>query len=112
MILRAMLQRLYAALTAGPGLNARPHNSRQRVDVTELRHLQCEDPASLLARLLSQGRAVECAARAPAFRRPDYPESEWSDEQKAQRGAHDRQSRILEKLRDIAEDATDYYNDH
>ena len=112
MILRAMLQRLYAALTSGPGLNARPHNSRQRVDVTELRHLQCAAPASLLARLLSQGRAVECAARVPAFRRPDYPESEWSDEQKTQRGAHDRQSRILEKLRDIAEDATDYYNDH
>jgi len=113
MILRAMLQRLYATLTSGPGLNARPHHSRQRVDVTELRHLQGEDPESLLARLLAQsGKALEVPARAPVFRRPEYPESEWSDEQKAARNAHDRQSRILDKLRDIAEDATDYYNDH
>jgi hypothetical protein len=113
MILRAMLQRLYAALTSGPGLNARPHHSRQRVDVMELRHLRGDDPATLLARLLADGgQAVEMPARVPAFRRPEHPEGEWSDAQKESRAAHDRQGRILDKLRDIAEDATDYYNDH
>lgn len=112
MILRAMLQRLYAALTSGPGLNVRPHHSRQRLDVAELRHLQFETE-SLLARLLSPGgKNIEITANVPAFRRPDYPESEWSDEQRQRRTAHDRQARILQKLRDIAEDATDYYNDH
>ena len=113
MILRAMLQRLYAALTSGPGLNARPHNSRQRMDVLDLRHLRGDDPATLIAKLLgSNERRVEITARVPAFRRPDYPESEWSDEQNVARTAHERQSRILDKLRDIVEDATDYYNDH
>lgn len=113
MILRAMLQRLYAALTSGPGLNARPHRSRQRVDVTELRHLQSVDPAALLAKLLESGsKGMELPARVPTFRWPEYPESEWSDTQKSARDAHNRQSRLLDKLRDIAEDATDYYNDH
>ena len=114
MILRAMLQRLYASLTSGPGLNARPHHSRQRVDLTELRHLGgSADPSTWLARLLAEpGKAVELPAKVPAFQRPERPESEWSAEQKNARNAHDRQSRLLEKLRDIAEDATDYYNDH
>ncbi len=113
MILRAMLQRLYAALTSGPGLNARPHHSRQRLDVMDLRHLRGEDPATLVAALLNAGsKGIDIAARGAAFRKPDYPESEWSDEQRTARTAHDRQSRILEKLRDIAADATDYYNDH
>ncbi len=108
-----MLQRLYAALTSGPGLNARPHNSRQRMDVIDLRFLRGEDPASLVANLIgSQSKRIEVAARVPLFRRPEYPESEWSDEQKAAQAAFDRQSKILDKLRDIVEDATDYYNDH
>ena len=114
MILRAMLQRLYASLTSGPGLNARPHHSRQRVDLTELRHLGgSADPSTWLARLLAEpGKPVELPAKVPSFHRPERPESEWSAEQKNARHAHDRQSRLLEKLRDIAEDATDYYNDH
>ena len=32
-VLVKMLDRLFAALVNGPGLNARPHNSRQRIDV-------------------------------------------------------------------------------
>ncbi len=111
MILRAMLQRLYAALTSGPGLNARPHNSRQRMDILDLRHLNGDDPKLLLSKISRPERRIEISANVPTFRRPDYPESEWSDEQKAARTAHDRQSRILDKLRDIIEDATDYYND-
>jgi hypothetical protein len=113
MILRTMLQRLYASITSGPGLNARPHNSRQRIDFTELRHFKGTDPTTLLQALLANPeRPVEFPAKVPLFRPPPYKEHEWSDEQKSARTAHDRQSRILNKLRDVAEDAMDYYNDH
>lgn len=113
MILRTMLQRLYASMTSGPGLNARPHNSRQRIDLTELRHLKGTDPTAILEELLaSLERGVDFPAKVPLFQPPPYSESEWSDEQKSARTAHDHQGRILGKLRDIAEDAMDYYNDH
>ena len=113
MILRTMLQRLYASMTSGPGLNARPHNSRQRIDLADLRHLQGTDPATVLEGLLAHPeRPVEFPAKIPIFQPPQYPESEWSDVQTSARAAHDRQGRILAKLRDIAEDAMDYYNDH
>ena len=58
MILRTMLQRLYASLTSGPGLNARPHFSRQRIDLLELRHLGSIEPAKVLPGLLGGGRAT------------------------------------------------------
>jgi hypothetical protein len=108
-----MLQRLYASLVSGPGLNARPYNSRHRIDFLELRYLNGPDPSTLLKELLANPtRPIEFPAKAPIFQRPQYPESEWSDEQKAARNAYERQSRILTKLRDIAEGATDYYNDY
>jgi hypothetical protein len=113
MILRVMLQRLYAALASGPGLNARPHHSRQRADLMELRHLGGADPAGFLAQWLGGGtKTAEWPARVPAFRRPEAPESEWSESQRAARTAQERQTRLLDKLRDIAEDAPDYYSDH
>src|SRR4051812_195389 len=37
--LEKMLQRLYAALSSGPALNCRPHQSRQRVDLAGLAKL-------------------------------------------------------------------------
>lgn len=112
-ILRSMLQRLFASLTKGPALNARPHNSRQRIDLMELRHMQGTDPAGILARLLAQpDKPIDFPAKVPVFQRPEKPESEWSNEQRSHRAAYDRQNRILGKLRDIAEDASDYYNDH
>jgi hypothetical protein len=110
MILRTMLQRLYASLIAGPGLNARPHNSRQRVDLLELRHLQGTEPATALRDLLA-GK-VEFPAKVKEFDWPDAPESYWSEEQRTAKTAEDKQNKVLGKLRDIAEDATEYYNDH
>lgn len=100
-------------MISGPGLNARPHNSRQRIDFLELRHLKGVDPSLSLEKLLGNpGRPLEFPAKAPFFQRPAYPESEWSDEQKADCSASERQSKLLTKLRDIAEEATNYYNDH
>lgn len=113
MILQTMLQRLYASLARGPGLNARPHHSRQRLDLADLSALQGTDPAPALRELLSGSRrALEFPAKVRPFTPPDYPEAEWSDAQKASARAADPQNRVLQKLRDIAADATDYFNDH
>ena len=107
-----MLDRLHASLTSGPSLNARPHSSRQRMDVMELQHLKSVDPAKLIATLLSGNGTAEVAAKVPVFVKPELPEEQWSDEQRKAKALHDRQARVLSKLRDIAEDANDYYNDH
>ncbi|MFN8351131.1 MAG: AAA domain-containing protein [Flavobacteriales bacterium] len=112
MILKTMLDRLHASLTSGPSLNARPHSSRQRMDVMELQHLKSVDPAKLIATLLSGNGTAEVAAKVPVFVKPELPEEQWSDEQRKAKALHDRQARVLSKLRDIAEDANDYYNDH
>src|SRR6185436_14311251 len=106
MILRAMLQRLYASLTSGPGLNARPHHSRQRLDLLELRHPQGTEPAGILAQLLATpDKPLSFPAEVPVFT-AEGPEKTWSDTQRAARAEHDRQARILCKLRDNEEDAT------
>jgi hypothetical protein len=112
MILKTMLDRLHASLTSGPSLNARPHNSRQRMDAMELQHLKSVDPAKLIATLLSGKGVTEIPAKVPVFVKPELPEEQWTDEQKKAKALHDRQARVLNKLRDIAEDANDYYNDH
>lgn len=113
MILQTMLQRLYASLARGPGLNARPHNSRQRLDLTELKAFQDAPVETSLRDLLaSPCGSIEFLAKVPRFSVPDYPEPEWSDAQKSASRAHEAQQRILKKLRDIAADSTDYYNDH
>ena len=64
MILHAMLQRLYASLVHGPSMNARPHRSRQRCDLTDLRCFQGADPATAIATLLESGR-LEFPAKVP-----------------------------------------------
>ncbi|WP_269542921.1 AAA domain-containing protein [Cerasicoccus fimbriatus] len=112
MILNAMLQRLYMSLQRGPCLNARPHNSRQRVDLTQLAHFQGLPVDEILPALLGEKRNVTLPGNVPLFRKPDYPESEWSDEQKRHARQYEQQSRLLKKLHDIANDAQEYINDH
>ena len=112
MILKTMLQRLYQSLLRGPSLNARPHNSRQRLDATELENLGSVNVAAVLTELLSEKRKSDVEASIPPFKAPDYPESEWSDEQKAERQNWDAQQKVLRKLAEIVADAQDYYNDH
>lgn len=106
-----MLQRLYQSLLKGPGLNARPHNSRQRIDLTSLAALTDSLDINPIKELLEHGK-FEIAAKVPRFKRPDYPEAEWSDEQKAQRNAWERQVKLLRKLAGIATDAKEYFSDH
>ncbi|MEZ0390515.1 MAG: AAA domain-containing protein [Verrucomicrobium sp.] len=111
MILAAMLQRLFASLVQGPSMNARPHRSRQRCDWMDLASFQGVEPATALAALVEK-RKVEFPAKVPPFSAPDYPEAEWSDEQKKSRDKSAGQAKLLRKLRDIAEDAREYINDH
>jgi hypothetical protein len=111
MILETMLQRLFASLVHGPSMNARPHRSRQRCDWTDLAAFGGTAPETALGTLLDN-RKVEFPAKVPPFTPPPYPEPEWSAEQKQARDAHQKQSRLLKKLRDIADDALEYVNDH
>lgn len=111
MILETMLQRLYASLVHGPSMNARPHRSRQRCDWMDLALLKGLEPAGAMKTLLEK-RKIEFPAKVPVFTAPDFPEAEWSEEQKQARDAHQKQTRLLKKLRDIADDALEYMNDH
>ena len=112
MILDAMLQRLYASLVKGPSLNARPHHSRQRVDLTEMDAFQGLNAASLVDSLLGPARSVDCPAKVSRFTPPSIPEQEWSKEIKRAQADYLRQSRLLNKFHDISIDARDYFNDH
>ncbi len=111
MILEAMLQRLYQSLLKGPSLNARPNHSRQRIDVMELAEMSGGSAATFVKRLLADGK-VEIHASAERFKRPEYPEAEWSDEEKKTRDAWEKQGRLLRKLAGIAADAKEYSDDH
>lgn len=112
MILEAMLQRLYSSLQRGPCLNARPHNSRQRIDLTQLEKLNGTSINTVLPALLGETKKVVLPAKVPQFRKPAYPESEWSDEQKKHSRQFDDQTQVLKKLHEIANDAQEYFNDH
>jgi hypothetical protein len=109
-ILATMLQRLYAGILRGPSIYARP--GRQRIDWMDFRNFSGTDPGSSIATLLGESRQIEIPAKVKEFDIPEAPESEWSTEQKAAREAHRRQLALLQQLRDIAEDARDFQNDH
>ena len=51
-VLATMLERLFASIAGGPSLNCRPHNSRQRVDWSQLSKLGHVGPDAALAGLL------------------------------------------------------------
>lgn len=111
MILETMLQRLFASLVHGPSMNARPHRSRQRCDWTDLGCLKGVEAATALKTLLEK-RKIEFPAKVPLLETPPYPEAEWSDEEKQARDAWQKQTKLLKKLRDMADDALEYMNDH
>ncbi len=111
MILETMLQRLFASLVNGPSMNARPHRSRQRCDWMDFAAFASVEPSSALRDLLEKGR-LELPARVPAFTAPDRAEGQWTAEEKQARDAHQQQTRLLKKLREMADDALEYVNDH
>lgn len=107
-----MLQRLYSSLQKGPSLNARPHNSRQRIDASQLTFFHSGSVDALLPSLLGKNRKFSFVAAVPSFRAPDGPEEEWSDEQKKHRSDYEQQTKLMSKLQEIAVDSQEYYNDH
>src|SRR5215470_17284462 len=109
-ILSKMLDRLFAALTSGPSLNARPHASRQRVDLAQISRLGDRSPEDALRGLLSADRKVKLKANVvkPRWMRDEKEVNErpeLSEEERAARQKWLDQQSILHKLRGIAEDA-------
>ncbi len=128
-VLQSMLDRLFSAIMTGPGMNCRPHNSRQRIDLDALKNLKSVAPAQVLRQLLSESAtaSIESSITAPksvqakAARRfggtklptsdstdPIAPES---DAEKKARDEWNSQQSVLQKLRLIADEAQTYEND-
>ena len=121
-----MLERLFAALVNGPSMNARPHSSRQRIDLTQLAKLGDRSPEDVLRELLGEKRESRIVARMepPPKRKSNGREhnGEWegsidattpvlTDEEKAAADAFAQQQAVVTKIRSIAEDARVYEND-
>ena len=111
-ILQRLLERLYNSLVGGPSINCRPHTSRQRLDLTMFTRFADLAPAAILPTLLGTGKRAEIMAKTPGYRGPVGEDVELTDEERAAKMASDDQNRLLAKLRDIAEDARDYEQDH
>jgi hypothetical protein len=115
-----MLDRLFAALVNGPGMNCRPHASRQRVDLTHLLRLNDIKPEEVLRRLLGADRSTKVVARVKPPKKsiepqtqsttPDATSGEEPPASPEQR-AWDEQSALVNKLRVVADDARTYEND-
>ncbi len=114
-ILAKMLDRLYASLMRGPGLNCRPHHSRQRVDLMALQALRDIDPVIILPTLLQSDAALRVDAKVdpPAnlpnrFEKRDENAIEQDDPQLR---AWNAQKKLLTKLRHLSDDARTYEQD-
>jgi len=110
-ILQVLTERLMQSLVSGPVLNARPHFSRQRLDLQDLAALGNDSTETLLQRLLRDGR-VEIPAQIPAMEWPSIPFAKWPPEKIDALEAWRNQQSVLSKLRTIAADAADYVGDH
>ncbi len=102
-----MLDRLLAGLMSGANMNCRPHNSRQRVDLTQLTKLQDSSAEQILQALLGPEKCASATAR---VKLPKKNITDESGRSPAERAWID-QSNLLTKLRVIADDARTYEND-
>ena len=129
-ILTRMLERLFASVASGPSLNARPHASRQRVDLTQFARLKDIRPADLLSALLGPEASVKLVARVPLpptgepvdpakrrFRKSaaatptDVPSDDLTTLERSAREDWLEQSALLRKVRGMIEDARIYEQD-
>src|SRR3954465_10225377 len=81
-ILAKLLDRLFAPLVNGPSLNARPHNSRQRVDGAHLARLDDLSPEDVLRQLLGGAGGVKLKARVTKPKRDDDDDVTEDEEEK------------------------------
>lgn len=98
LFLQRMLDRLYSTLAAGPLLNCRPHNSRQRICLSELCRLEGPSPNSVLANLLGESGKVRWTLPKAKGKAP----AEESDPKR------DPMVGLWNKLKTISSDATAY----
>lgn len=111
-----MLQRLYAALSTGPAINCRPHQSRQRVDLAALARLDGSmTPEAIVKELLSGTRSVKIVPKlvpvaVSAESSDELLEGEETPESPEDRALAEQQS-LLRRLRNIAEDARAFEQD-
>ncbi|MCY1017505.1 AAA domain-containing protein [Pyxidicoccus sp. MSG2] len=124
-----MLERLYAALASGPGLNCRPHNSRQRVDLAALGRLDGTTPHTVLAALLGDKAGVRLAVKPPVAADPRSAtaslasnatapdtdalgtDGEHDEDAASPTRAEEEQQALLRKLATIVEDARTFEQD-
>src|SRR5688572_17479307 len=121
-IVQRMLERLFAAVVNGPSLNAKPHSSRQRIDLTQLAKLQDRSPEQILQDLLGDKGESRVVARVPLPKRRPAQAFKGSSQgiealtpltpaEKAENEAYAQQQSVVTKVRSIAEDARVYEND-
>lgn len=110
-ILEALVERLLQSTLSGPAMNARPHHSRQRVDLVELAALGNGDMPLLLRELMSAGSRDLPALVAP-FEWPSRPRDEWPAATEVALANWRSQQALMGKLRNLAADAVDYHGDH
>jgi hypothetical protein len=104
-----MLERLYAALSAGPALNCRPHNSRQRFDLSQVQRLDGVPAHEIIGSILAdEPVTIKPTLSQPSGVRPKKEDVEGDTAGKARWEAWDVQQAVLTKLKIIAEDARTY----
>src|SRR4051812_6014364 len=118
-VLQTLLDRLLAGVLNGPGVNCRPHASRQRIDLPAVGKLKDVEPSEVLAALLSGSRKVKIAGKVAAPAKMAPPEGwrksgaeppEKSEIDPAQREWMDQQA-VFSKVRNIVEDGKTYEQD-
>src|SRR5579859_7013135 len=110
-----MLERLYASLASGPGLNCRPHNSRQRIDLVLIQKLDGISARDLVHTVLDSQQEFMIDLDAKSMAQEDAAlvvesnltvvEEETKYNPRRQLGAR---RTILNKLRTIAEESRSY----
>lgn len=111
-VMERMLERLFAAMSNSPSLNCRPHRSRQRVDLTQLRYLRDVEPTEALRQLTLDGGDVRLRGRVDQPPpRVDFTDTEPTEEQRKAEAAWSAQKSLLTKMRVVTGEARTYEND-
>lgn len=119
-ILHHMLDRLFASMVNSPALNCRPHNSRQRIDLSHLSRLKDIAPEEALRELLGEKRRTSLKGTlsvppgmASSFGRKPVADEEAEADAEGDAKIRDyrQQHALLSKLRVLGEDARIYQQD-
>jgi hypothetical protein len=107
-LLEKMLDRVYVALTSGPALSCRPHQSRQRIDLAQLALLDTGGTQRLLQGLLTDGTVKVVHVPPRAVAEPGADEAQRARAKQAAADALAAQQAVLSRLRTLADDARSF----